>query len=161
MAVSTLRRRQDTDEVVAEDDEDVRGRKALDTVGLTVGTVDDSMIDDAQNTVRFLRVECGGFLGLGATQVMIPVEAAASITGDAVTIDRGAEHPQGTPRYDPRLLRDQDERYWGDVSGCYGFAPFWGRGYTYPPYPRRWRVRGVHSRWRASGGTMHSTLRWR
>jgi len=137
MAVSTLRRLQDTDEVVAEDDEDVRGRKVLDNVGFTVGTVDDLMIDDAQNKVRFLRVECGGFLGLGATHVMIPIEAIASITGDAVTIDRGAEHLQGASRYDPLLLRDQDERYWGDVSGYYGFAPFWGREYTHPPYPRR------------------------
>ncbi len=30
------------------------------------------MVDDAQNTVRFPRVECGGFLELGATHVMIP-----------------------------------------------------------------------------------------
>lgn len=152
MALSTLRRLQDTDEVVAEDDEDVRGRKVLDNVGFTVGTVDESMIEDAQNTVRFLHVACGGFLGHGATHVMIPVEAIASITGDAVTIDLGAKCLQGTPRYDPQLLRDQDERYWGDVSGYYGFAPFWGRGYSYPPYPKRWR---------ASGGTMYSTLRWR
>lgn len=135
MAASTLRRLHDIGETVANADEDIRGRKVLDNAGKKIGTVDGLMVDDAQNKVRFLRVECGGFLGLGATHVMIPVDAITNIAGDAVTIDRGGEHLHGAPRYDPALVDDHDERYWGDVYGYYGFTPFWGVGYMYPPYP--------------------------
>src|ERR1035437_6218684 len=92
MAASTLHRLHDIGETVSNPDEDVRGRKVLDNMGNKVGTVEGLMVDDAQNKVRFLRVECGGFLGLGATHVMIPVDAIVSIAADAVTIDRGGEH---------------------------------------------------------------------
>src|ERR1019366_6427776 len=100
MAASTLRRIRDIGETVANPDQDVRGRKVLDNVGNKIGTVEGLMVDDAENKVRFLRVECGGFLGLGATHVMIPVDAITSVAADAVTIDRGGEHLHGAPRYD-------------------------------------------------------------
>ena len=135
MEASTLRRLRDIGETVAGADEDIRGRKVLDNAGTHVGTVDGLMIDDAQKKVRFLRVECGGFLGLGATHVMIPVDAITSITDDAVTIDRGGEHLHGAPRYDPALVKELDERYWSNVYGYYGMGPFWGPGYMYPAYP--------------------------
>ena len=135
MPASTLRRLHDIGETVAYADADVRGRKVLDNTGKHVGTVDGVMVDDAENKVRFLRVECGGFLGLGATHVLIPVDAITSIAYDAVTIDRGGEHLQGAPRYDPALISKHDERYWGDLYGYYGYAPYWEDGYRYPQYP--------------------------
>jgi sporulation protein YlmC with PRC-barrel domain len=116
-------------------DYNVRGRKVLDNTGKNVGTVEGLMVDDVQNKVRFLQVECGGFLGLGATHVLIPVDAITRIGSDEVTIDRGGEHLRGAPRYDPALVDTADERYWHGVYGYYGFAPFWGMGYMYPPYP--------------------------
>ena len=136
MEASTLRRLRDIGETVANVDDDVRGQKVLDNAGTGVGIVDGLMIDDAQKKVRFLRVECGGFLGLGATHVMIPVDAITSITYDAVTIDRGGEHLHGAPRYDPALVEVLDEPYWSNVYGYYGVGPFWGPGYMYPAYPR-------------------------
>ena len=125
MASSTLRTIQDTGEIVANAEEDVRGRKVLDNAGNIVGTVDGLLIDDTENKVRFLCVECGGFLGLGTTHVLVPVEAVSSITRDAVAIDRGGEHLHGAPRYDPELIDSQDERYWSDVFAHYSLAPYW------------------------------------
>jgi sporulation protein YlmC with PRC-barrel domain len=135
MEAPTLRRLRDIGETVANADEDVRGRKVLDSAGKNIGTIDGLMIDEAEKKVRFLRVECGGFLGLGATHVMIPVDAISSVTDDAVTIDRGGEHLHVAPRYDPALVKEPDERYWSNVYGYYGMAPFWGPGYMYPEYP--------------------------
>ncbi len=135
MTASTLRRLRDIGETVGSADEDVRGRKVLDSAGKKVGAVDGLMVDDAENKVRFLRVESGGFLGLGETHVMIPVDAVTAVTVDAVNIDLEGEHLHGAPRYDPALVEDRDERYWGSVYGYYGYAPFWGMGYVYPPYP--------------------------
>jgi len=132
---SALRRMHDTSEMVAKPDEDVRGRAVLDNTGKHIGTVDDLIIDETHKKVRFLRVECGGFLGIGATHLMIPVDAITSINGDAVTIDREGKHLHGAPRYNPELVIDSGESYWGDVYTYYGFAPFWGPGYTHPRYP--------------------------
>jgi sporulation protein YlmC with PRC-barrel domain len=135
MTASTLRRLHDIGETVARPDDDVRGRKVLDNAGKHIGTVDGLMVDDAENKVRFLRVECGGFLGLGATHVMIPVDAITSITHDAVIIDRDGKHLHGAPRYDPMLVTKPDERYWDAIYGYYGYEPYWHDGYRYPPYP--------------------------
>jgi len=135
MGASTLHRLHDIGETVANPDEDVRGRKVLDNMGKKLGTVEGLMVDDAQNKVRFLRVECGGFLGIGATHVMIPVDAITAITADAVTIDRGGEHLHGAPRYDPALVEEHNEQYWGGIYNYYGFAPYWGAGYMHPRYP--------------------------
>jgi PRC-barrel domain len=99
METSTLRRLQDAGETVADPDEDARGRKVLDSARNKMGTVDGLMVDDAQDKVRFLRVEWGRFLGLAATHVMIPVDAGSSITGEAVTIDRAGAHLHKAPRY--------------------------------------------------------------
>jgi len=85
-------------------------------------------VDDGQHKVRFLRVKSGGFLRLGGTHVMIPVDLITRITTDAVSIDRGREHLRDAPRYDPALVDDRDENYWGSVDGYYGVAPYWGMG---------------------------------
>ncbi len=132
---SILRKLQDSGETVANPADDVRGRNVVDNGGTKVGTVDGLMIDDAQKKVRFLRVEAGGFLGLGATHLMIPVDAISRITDDEVTIDRSGDHLKGAPRYDPALAAELDEGYWGGVSTYYGFMPYWGLGYRYPLYP--------------------------
>ncbi len=134
MTASTMRSLHDIGETVAHAGEDVRGRKVLDNAGKHIGTVDGLMVDDVENRVRLLRVECGDFFGLGATHVLIPVDAITSIADDAVTIDRGGEHLHGAPRYDPKLVKTLDERYCGEVYGYYGYSPYWYDGYTRPPY---------------------------
>ncbi len=127
MATTILRKLSDTGETVASSDEDVRGRKVLDDTGEEIGAVDGLMVDDEEK-VRFLRVESGGFLGLGGTHVMIPVEAITRVMPHAVSIDRGREHLRGAPRYDPALVEDTDQEYWGGVYGYYGVAPYGGMG---------------------------------
>ncbi len=127
MATTTLRTLSDTGEMVASPNEDVRGRKVLDDAGEEIGAVDGLMVDD-EKKVRFLRVESGGFLGLGRTRIMIPVEAITRVMPHAVSIDRGREHLRGAPLYDPTLVDDTDQAYWGSVYGYYGVAPYSERG---------------------------------
>jgi sporulation protein YlmC with PRC-barrel domain len=135
MPALTLRRLRDSGEMIANAHEDVRGRKVLDNAGNHIGTVDGLMIDEDKKKVRFLQVECGGFLGLGATHLMIPVDVITSVSDDVVTIDRHREHLHGAPRYDPTLIKEMDGGFWGDIYGYYGSRPYWGTGYVDPPYP--------------------------
>jgi CBS domain-containing protein/sporulation protein YlmC with PRC-barrel domain len=122
----------DTNLTLAEPGEDIRGLKALDLAGEELGTVDDLFIDEQERKVRFLEVSSGGFLGLGATKFLIPVDAISRITVDVVHINQSRERVAGAPQYDPALV---EERYASDVYGHYGYQPYWGPGYQYPPYP--------------------------
>jgi len=128
----TLIRLSDTDLTLADRAEDIRRRKALDMAGEELGEVDDLLIDEREQKVRFLQVTSGGFLGLGATKFLLPVEAIMRITDDAVYINQSRERVAGAPDYDPTLV---DERYVRDVYSHYGYPPYWGPGYEYPSYP--------------------------
>ncbi len=134
---ATLHKLSDANLTVADPEEDVRGRKVLDRQGDEIGEVDDLMIDDREAKVRFMRVASGGFLGLGETKFMIPIDAVTRITDDTVHIDQTREHVAGAPRYDPDLVEDvaRADPYWTSTYGYYGYAPYWAPGYVYPPYP--------------------------
>jgi sporulation protein YlmC with PRC-barrel domain len=103
--------------------EDVRGRKVLDRAGEEIGTVDDLIVDNREVRVRFLRVASGGFLGLGETKFMIPVDAITRIADEAVHIDLTRERVAGAPRYDPDIAVNRG--YWDSVATYYGYPPYW------------------------------------
>jgi len=129
---ATLMKLSDSGLVLADPAADVRGRKVLDQNGDEIGEVDDLFIDDDEAKVRFLRIKSGGFLGLGATTFLVPVDAVVR-ANDAVHINQSRERVAGAPRYDPQLANEPD--YYGSVYSHYGVAPYWGAGYMYPTYP--------------------------
>jgi len=133
---TALLRLGDMNLTVANPSEDIRGRKVIDQAGEELGSVDDLFVDDREKKVRFLQVASGGFLGLGATTFLIPVDAITRIEEVAegtVHIDRTREHVAGAPRYDPELAQPPD--YYSDLYGYYGLPPYWGAGYLYPRFP--------------------------
>ena len=119
--------------------EDIRGRKVMDQNGEEVGDVDDLLMDERERKVRFMRVATGGFLGLGETKFLLPVDAIARMDQDNVFIDQSRERIAGGPQYDPDLTYDM--QYYGGLYGHYGYAPYWGAGYMYPGYPYYGAVR--------------------
>jgi sporulation protein YlmC with PRC-barrel domain len=129
---ATLVRLSDSNLALADRAEDIRGRNVLDVADEELGEVNDLFIDEQEHKVRLIEVSSGGFLGLGATKFLIPVDAIRRVTADAVYISQSRERVAGAPRYDPTLI---DERYVGDVYGHYGYPPYWGPDYRYPPYP--------------------------
>jgi sporulation protein YlmC with PRC-barrel domain len=131
-AKTTLVRLSDTDLTVADRADDIRGRDVLDMAGEQLGEVDDLFIDGRERKVRFLQVASGGFLGLGTTKFLIPVDAIMRVTEDAVYISQSRERVAVAPAYDPTLV---DERYQDEVYGHYGYPPYWAPDYRYPPYP--------------------------
>lgn len=128
-----LVRLSDTDQTVANEDEDVRGRSVKDRSGEDVGKVDDLLVDPSEGKVRFLIVASGGFLGIGEDKSFIPVDAVTRVGADEVHIDQTREHVAGAPAYDPDLINDR--AYNESVFGYYEYAPYWLPGYAYPGYP--------------------------
>lgn len=128
-AQPTLLRLADTD-LVPHPDEDVRGRPVVDRNGDEIGDVDDLLIDEQEQKVRLLQVGSGGFLGIGKTKRLIPVDAVTGID-DKVHIDTTRDDVAGSPEYDPELVHESE--YYEGLYGYYGYAPYWGPGYP----PRR------------------------
>lgn len=98
--------------------------------GEGIGKVADLLVDDRENEFRFLLVEHGGFLGLGQTKSLIPVDAITKVTEDSVLINQSRDHVTGAPGYDPDLIDDRP--YHSSIYGYYCYAPYWGQGYSYP-----------------------------
>ncbi|SCL25598.1 Sporulation protein YlmC, PRC-barrel domain family [Micromonospora nigra] len=123
----------DSDQVLVDPTEDIRGHRVRDRDGNDLGKVDDLLIDSEQHKVRMLRVEHGGILGFGATPSFIPVDAVTSVSDDLVCVGEPRDRVSEAPRYDPDLV-DESE-YYESLYGYYGVAPYWSAGYVYPPYP--------------------------
>ncbi len=104
----------DSDLTIADADEDIRGRTVKDADGTEIGKIDDLLVDTDDRRVCFMRVESGGILGMGETQLFIPIDAITRITDVAVWIDQSHEHVSREPRHEPRLVTEQ--RYLGNMS---------------------------------------------
>jgi hypothetical protein len=123
--VPQLVRLRDTDQTVSSSDEDIRGRMAKDKDGRDLGTIEGLLVDEAERKVRFMEVASGGFLGLGESKSLIPVEAITRVTPDAVYIGHTLEHVAGAPRYDPELMHTELE-YFFNLFPYYGYPPSFG-----------------------------------
>lgn len=132
-STSTLHRLKDSDLQLADSKADIRGLKVKDLAGEEIGKVDDLLVDDEEQKVRFLEIASGGLLGVGETKTLIPVEAVARITDDEVHINQSRAKVASAPTYDPSL---KERQHLTEVYGYYGYGtPYWGLGYAYPRYP--------------------------
>jgi sporulation protein YlmC with PRC-barrel domain len=129
---AALRRLDDTNMTVADPAEDVRGRNVVDKVGDEIGEVEHLIVDDREHKVRFLEVAAGGFLGLGESKFLVPVDAIVRLDDETVYVDQARERVTGAPRYEPDLVRERD---WEDLYGYYGYSPYWYPGYAPVPFP--------------------------
>ncbi len=123
----TLRKLRDMGETVSSSDEDIRGRMVKDKDGRDLGTIDGLLAEADAGKVRFMEVASGGFLGLGKTKSLIPIEAITRITDHEVHISHTREHVAGAPPYDPDVVA---------VNADYltGLYPYYGyQGGVVPP----------------------------
>lgn len=112
---------------------DIRGYKVRDVAGEEIGKVDDLLVDQEEQKVRFLELASGGLLGLGETKFLLPVEAVSRIGDDEVNVNQSRAKVAGAPTYDPEL-REQEQLT--SMYSYYGYGtPYWGSGYVYPRYP--------------------------
>ncbi|MEV0902766.1 PRC-barrel domain-containing protein [Actinoplanes sp. NPDC049802] len=118
----TLMRLDDSGRLLADPDQDVRGRTVLDCDGHEIDTVVDLLIDPEQRKVRLLVVEHGGLFGVGAMPLLIPVETVCQVTDGVVRLDRTRVQVAEAPQYAPDLV-DREEPL-TDLYGYYGFTAF-------------------------------------
>src|ERR671938_16859 len=85
---AALRRLSDTELKIADPAEDIRDRKVVDRDGEELGEVNDLLIDEHDRRVRFFQGASGGFLGLGQTKFLLPVDAITRISEDTVYVNQ-------------------------------------------------------------------------
>lgn len=108
----------DSEQIIADPSQDIRGRRVLDRDGKEIGKVDDLLIDTKLKKVRLLRVEHGGLFGVGTTPLFIPVESVERVTEDVVTVSRSRVEVAEAPQYDPEML--DGDRYFAELYRHYG-----------------------------------------
>ena len=94
----------DSDFVLADPEQDVRGKDVYDVYGEQIGSVEDLYIGRQERQVRFLEVGTGGFLGMGEKHFLVPVEAVTEIGDTRVTIAPGGEEVAGSPPFDTKVV---------------------------------------------------------
>ncbi len=141
---SELQKLKDTDLIVGDDAQDVRGRKLVDQHGETIGHVSALFIDASERKVRMLEVRAGGFLGLGDKHFLLPADTVTSIDKDSVYVNHTRERILHSPVYNPHLVEAPTREYWEPFYGYYGLSPYWGAGYLNPGFPLSPEQKTVH-----------------
>jgi sporulation protein YlmC with PRC-barrel domain len=117
----------DSDFVLANSEDDVRGKDVYNAEGQRIGSVDDLYIDGQEREVRFLEVGAGGFLGIGEKHLLIPVEAVTEVAEGRVTIELGrTERVAGPAPFDSKVTPTpaDDPRSEDYALLPYGYRPY-------------------------------------
>ncbi len=118
----------DSDLILEDRTQDVRGLDVYDTNDEEIGTVEGLYVDEEERKVRFLDVGAGGLLGLGEKNFLIPVEAVRELNEDGVVVDHSREKVADSPPFDTNVVPQAP--YQRDIYDYYGYARSGGR--TYP-----------------------------
>ncbi len=125
---SGLVRLSDSEFVLEDETQDIRGLDVHDTNGQVIGSVEGLYVDEEERKVRFLDVGAGGLLGLGEKNFLIPVEAVKEVNEDGVVVDQSREKVTTSPPFDTNVVLQAP--YQRDIYDYYGYARSGGR--TYP-----------------------------
>ena len=116
---------------------DLQGRAVRGMDDEEIGTVDDLYIDYDEHTVRYVTLDVGGFLGIGAKTVLVPFERIQwSADGDHLYLDADRETIENAPEFDP--AGGYDREYETAVTTAWGVPAYWTAG-TYGAEHSHWR----------------------
>jgi sporulation protein YlmC with PRC-barrel domain len=122
-----LVRLSDSEFILEDKTQDIRGLDVYDKDGDEIGTVDGLYVDEEERKVRFLDVAAGGFLGLGEKHFLVPAEAVREVNEDGVVVDHSREKVAGSPPFDTSVVPQAP--YQRGIYGYYGYARSGGRAY--------------------------------
>jgi sporulation protein YlmC with PRC-barrel domain len=131
----------DSDFVLENPEQDIRGKDVYGVDGEHVGGVDDLYIDRQERKVRFLELVAGGFLGIGGKHLLVPVEAITEVGEARVTIEPGRTEKVAGPQPFDTAVRPPtaEHRREGYASIPFGTADGTvdSRRNVSPPFGRR------------------------
>jgi sporulation protein YlmC with PRC-barrel domain len=111
----------DSDLVLADPEQDVRGLEVYDNNSDQIGSVADLYVDEEHHRVRFLDVRAGGFLGIGEKNFLIPVQAVLEVEEGNLTVDQSRQKVLDSPPFDTSVVPQGS--YQRDIYDYYGYTP--------------------------------------
>lgn len=116
---------------------DLQGRPVRGMDDEEIATIDDLYIDYDEHSVRYVTLDVGGFLGIGAKTVLVPFERLQwAGDGDHLYLDADRETIENAPEFDPD--GGYDREYETMVVGAWGVPAYWTAG-TYGAEHSHWR----------------------
>jgi len=94
----------DSDFVLENPEQDIRGKDVYDVTGGQIGSVNDLYFDRQERKVRFLEVGAGGFLGMGEKHFLVPVEAVKEVGEARIILVAGNEKVVDSPLVDTKVV---------------------------------------------------------
>jgi sporulation protein YlmC with PRC-barrel domain len=103
------------------------GDEVKNSLGETLGKLEELMIDLDEGRVAYAVLSFGGFLGMGNKLFAIPWEAMAVDTEQkAVIFDVPKERLENAPGFDKDNWPKTTDREWmTEVHTYYGYDPYW------------------------------------
>ena len=129
---SPLEKLTDSGLVLADSAQDIRGRKVVDSSGVTIGHVSALFVDQGERKVRMIEIRVGDVLGIGGHHILLPVDAVTNVEAHEVRVNQTRAHAIASPSYDPEIIVPPERDYWSPYYGYYGYQPYWSHGYLYP-----------------------------
>jgi len=115
-----LIRLSDSEFILEDRTQDIRGLDVYDKEGQQIGTVEGLYIDEEERTVRFLDVGAGGFLGIGEKNFLVPVEAVSEVNEERVVVDQSREKVVDSPPFNTDVVPQAP--YQRGIYDYYGYA---------------------------------------
>ncbi len=101
------------------------GKDVKNSRGDNLGTVKDFVVDD-QGRINFAILSHGGFLGIGATRMVVPYEALSFDGKGNFALNMTKDQLAAAPRFDNSHFSYFSDRSWTDqVYRYYGVQPRW------------------------------------
>jgi sporulation protein YlmC with PRC-barrel domain len=103
------------------------GDEVKNTIGETLGELEEIMIDMEEGRIAYAVLSFGGFLGMGDKLFAIPWEALQVDTNDKkIVFDVPKERLQNAPGFDKdNWPRTTDRKWMTEVHSYYGYDPYW------------------------------------
>jgi hypothetical protein len=92
--------------------------------GDSLGSVKDFIVDE-QGRINFAIVSHGGFLGIGATQTVVPYEALSFDGKGNFALNMTKDQLAAAPRFDNQGTHFSDRAWTDQVYRYYGVQPRW------------------------------------
>ena len=100
------------------------GKDVKNSRGDHLGSVKDFVVDE-QGRINFAILSHGGFLGIGATQVVVPYEALSFDGKGNFALNMSKDQLAAAPRFDNQGAHFSDRGWTDQVYRYYGVQPRW------------------------------------
>lgn len=103
---------------------DLQGRSVRGMDDEEIATVDDLYLDYDEHTIRYVTLDVGGFLGIGAKTVLVPFERLQwADDGSHLYLNADRETIENAPEFDPG--GGYDREYETTVTTAWGVPAYW------------------------------------